>query len=294
MAFLSVSQSSAALRTKLIQVYLFIAIKNRMLSLLDWTFIAAYCCYRNLDQMNFHSNGSKGLCYTCPNRHFHFCKSLLNNASTEFDAHAVKTLSFTAKQFLYHQGDMNQGLLVLREGWVMLSRFSEEGKRQMFRSVLPGELLGFQQHLHGSALYSAIALLDSVVCQIPNATSLFSSHPELALSLASAAVYDMILTESYLTHIAHRSAREKIAFMMLELYHRLKLRGLNRGYSIQFPLKQEDIANTLGLTTIHVNRTLHNFRDEGLLEIHKHELTILDYDTLCSLAGTEFEVLAVA
>lgn len=48
----------------------------------------------------------------------------------------------------------------------------------------------------------------------------------------------------------------------------------------------------LGLTAIHVNRTLHALKDESLLETHKHELTILDYDALCSLAGDEFETLA--
>ena len=242
--------------------------------------------------MKFRSNNSTGFCHTCPNQHFHFCKSLLNGSSSEFDAHTVKTLTFSAKQFLYHQGDMNQGLFVLREGWIMLSRLSEDGKRQMFRSVLPGDLLGFQQHLHGSAIYSAIALLDSVVCRIPNVVNLCSTHPELALTIASLAACDILLTESYLTHIAHRSARVKIAFMMLELYHRLKLRGLNRGFSIHFPLKQEDIADTLGLTTIHVNRTLHAFRDEGLLEINRHELTILNYEVLCSLVGAEFKILA--
>ena len=78
--------------------------------------------------------------------------------------------------------------------------------------------------------------------------------------------------------------------MVLELYHRLRLRGLNEGYSIQFPLKQEDIADTLGLTTIHVNQTLHAFRDEGLLQIHKHELTILDYASFNSLVGSAFEI----
>lgn len=79
--------------------------------------------------------------------------------------------------------------------------------------------------------------------------------------------------------------------MVLELYHRLKLRDLNTGYSIPFPLKQEDIADTLGLTAIHVNRTLHAFKEEGLLAIHKHALTILDYDALCLLAGCELEIL---
>ena len=242
--------------------------------------------------MNLHSNGSRGLCYTCPNRHCCFCKSLLKISSSEFDAHAVKNLAFTAKQYLYHQGDMNHDLFVLREGWVMLTRLSDDGKRQVFRSVLPGELLGFQQHLPGPAIYSAIALLDSVVCRVPNIVRLCSTQSELGLSLAAAAACDMMLTETYLSNITHRSARERVAFMVLELFHRLRRRSLNKGYSILFPLKQEDIADTLGLTTIHINRTLHSFRDEGLLEIHKHELTILDYDALCSLVGSKFEILA--
>ncbi|MDD1613548.1 MAG: Crp/Fnr family transcriptional regulator [Methylococcaceae bacterium] len=242
--------------------------------------------------MHIHSNGSRNVYYSCPNQDCCFCKLLLNGSATEFDAHAVKNLGFTAKQYLYRQGDMNHDLFVLREGWVMLTRLSHDGKRQVFRSVLPGELLGFQQHLHGPSIYSAIALVDSVICRVPNIVKVCSAQPEFGLSLASAAACDMMLTEMYLTNVTHRSARERIAFMVLELYHRLRLRGLNEGYSIQFPLKQEDMADTLGLTTIHVNRTLHAFRDEGLLEIHKHELTILDYDALCTLVGSEFETLA--
>jgi CRP/FNR family transcriptional regulator len=260
--------------------------------MLDWIFIVVSCCYRNSDQMYFRSNNSSGLCCTCPNRLCCFCKNLLNTSSTEFDTYAVKNMAFTAKQYLYHQGDMNHELYVMREGWVMLTRLSHDGKRQVFRSVLPGELLGFQQHLHGPSIYTAIALLDSVVCRVPNIVKVSSTQPEFGLSLASAAACDMMLTEMYLTNVAHRSARERIAFMVLELYHRLRFRGLNEGYSIQFPLKQEDIADTLGLTSIHVNRTLHAFRDEDLLQIHKHELTILDYDALCSLSGSEFEILA--
>lgn len=238
--------------------------------------------------MNFRSNDSSGLCYTCPHRDYCFYTNLLNIPSSEFDGRAVKNTAFTAKQYLYRQGDMNHELYVLRDGWVMLARLSEDGKRQVFRSVLPGELLGFQQHLHGPAVYSAIALLDSAMCRVPNIVKICSSQPEFGLSLASAGAYDMMLTEKYLTNIAHRSARERIAFLVSELYHRLRRRDLNRGYTIQFPLKQEDIADTLGLTTIHVNRTLHALKDEGLLEIHKNELTILDYDALCSLTGSEF------
>jgi len=100
----------------------------------------------------------------------------------------------------------------------MLTRLSSDGKRQCFDRIT-GELLGFQQHLHGPAIYSAIALLDSVFCKVPNIVQVCSTQPEFGLSLASAAACDMMLTEMYLTNVSHRNARERIAFMVLELYH---------------------------------------------------------------------------
>lgn len=173
----------------------------------------------------------------------------------------------------------------------MLTRISKDGKRQVFRSVLPGELIGIQQHLQGPSIYSAIALVDCVLCRVPNFVSLCNSLPELGLNLVKASAYDMMLTEMYLTNITHRNAHERLAFMALELYHRLRLRGLNEEYSINFPLKQEDIADTLGLTAIHVNRTLKAFKDEGIMALHKHKLTILDYSALCSVLGSGLEIL---
>jgi CRP-like cAMP-binding protein len=98
-----------------------------------------------------------------------------------------------------------------------------------------------------------------------------------------------MLTEMYLYNIAHRNAQEKIAFMILELHHRLNLRGLNEGYLIKFPLKQEDIADTLGLTVVHVNRSLHAFREAGWLQVNKRELIILNYTAIYSLVDTEFK-----
>ena len=77
----------------------------------------------------------------------------------------------------------------------------------------------------------------------------------------------------------------------LMLYKRMKFRGLNDDYTIPFPLKQEDIADTLGLTPTHVNRTLHKLEEENLLSLHKQELTILDYEKLNALVGLELNAL---
>ncbi len=114
-----------------------------------------------------------------------------------------------------------------------------------------------------------------------------SQYPELSLKIIWEEERERILSERYMTYIAHRNAREKIAFMALELYLRLKLRGLNNGYIIPFPLTQEDIADTLGLTTIHVNRTLQQLQHENLLSLHKHELSILDFEKFTALVNLD-------
>ncbi len=209
----------------------------------------------------------------------------------ESKLHSLKQVTLCAKQYLYHQNEHLNEIYILQKGWVLLTKDTKQGKRQIIRSVLPGDLIGFQPDLHAPAIYSAIALLDSVVCSVPDFMKVCSLHPELALKLVWTEASETTLAESYMANIAHRDAREKIAFMVLELFQRLKIRGLNNGYTVAFPLNQEDIADTLGLTTTHVNRTLHKLQNEELLTLHKHELTILDYEKLKALVGLELKSL---
>lgn len=237
------------------------------------------------------ANSSIVFCSNCPRNHFGVCPVILKILTQESEFHSPKPFPLPAKQYLYQQGEQRHGLYILREGWVLLTRVTEQGKRQIIRSVLPGDILGIQPDLHGPAVYSAIALLDSVVCSAPDLLKMSTDHPELALKLVWAEACETTLSELYMANIAHRDAREKIAFMALELYQRLKFRGLNNGNIIPFPLKQVDIADTLGLTTIHVNRTLQKLQQENLISLHKNELTILDYEKLYALVGLELKSL---
>lgn len=215
---------------------------------------------------------------------------MLRIIDNEFDAHIIKQKTLIAKEYLFRQGQFFDGLYILQSGWMLLTRDDDNGKRQVFRSILPGEVLGFQPDHHGPSIYSAITVMDSLVCTLPSAVQLCSKHPDLAMRLAWVSACDMLLTEMYLAKISQHSASERIAFMVLELFRRLKQRGLNNNYTVPFPLKQEDIADMLGLTTIHVNRTLHALKEQGLFSINHHVLTILDYEALCSLVGPELDM----
>lgn len=238
-----------------------------------------------------HSNNPQKFCSVCSTSRFGICPTLIKILSEQLDAHSPRHFALPAKSYLYHQGDLTHENYILKEGWAMLSRLSKDGSRQVLRSVLPGDFLGFQPDLKGPHIDSAIALSDSVICVVPDLVKICHTHPELALRLVWVGACDLTLTEIYLASNAHKNAYERVAFMALELYQRLKLRNLNRGYTIQFPLSQEDIADALGLTVIHVNRTLKTLRKDGILKIKKHELTILDYDALFAMAGSQLEPL---
>ena len=234
---------------------------------------------------------SIGYCSNCPRNQLGICPSILKILMQENEFQSPKQFTLTAKHYLYHQGEHNHEIYILREGWVLLTKVSEQGKRQIIRSVLPGEMIGFQANISGPAVYSAVALVDSVVCSVPDFMKMCSVHPELTLKLVWTQACENTMTELYMANIAHCDAREKVAFMALELYQRMKFRGLNKGYTIPFPLKQVDIADTLGLTHTHVNRTLHKLEQENLLSLYKHELTILDYEKLNALVGLELHAL---
>jgi len=201
---------------------------------------------------------------------------------------SLSHIDLLAKQYLFHQGDEPKyDFYILQKGWILLKHLTEHGRQQVIRLVLPGDILGFQPDTQGPAIHSAIALQDSTVCCVSDLQRLCNQHPELALELAKSEACEAILSEFYMVNIAHQDARGKIVFMLLEIYQRLKSRGLIDSFTFPFPLKQEDIAETLGLTTVHVNRTLHKLRQENLLVLHKHEVTILDYDRLNALVDQE-------
>lgn len=175
-------------------------------------------------------------CLSCPNQKSSFCQTLFQIIGKDLDAHAIKQHTLPAKSYLFHQGEFYDDLFVLQSGWILLTRVAGDGKRQVLRSVLPGELLGFQADYHGPAVYSAIAVMDCMVCTLPSAIQLCAVHPELAMRLAWTTACDILLMEMYLAKICQYNAKERIAFMVLELFRRFKLRGLCKEFH-SIPIK---------------------------------------------------------
>jgi CRP-like cAMP-binding protein len=192
-----------------------------------------------------------------------------------------------------HLGDSDGALYCLASGWAMLYNLLGDGRRQILQFVLPGAILAFLP-AHGAVVnYGAQALTDAVVSIVPRAslTRLSRDHPEFGMQLAGLIAQDRSLAYDRLVSIGQRSARERVAHLLLELFIRSRMRWPgHHGEQLLLPLSQEHIGDATGLTGVHVNRVLQDLRKNGIVEFHYRRLHILNPDRLVEAAGVTSEV----
>lgn len=197
-----------------------------------------------------------------------------------------------AREALYREGDIAHSLYTLFEGWLFLFKILDNGKRQILRFVLPGDFFGFQVNGTGAGAgytHGSQSLVESKLCAFPRTRlrSMMEKQPQLAIGLAEMGMHDMTLCQHHLIGTGRKKARESIAFLLLELFHRVRMQMPN-GYdedsgSIIFPLTQEDIGDVVGLTSVHVNRILKEMERGGLIRCQRKRLTVLDEEALMEI-----------
>ncbi len=192
-------------------------------------------------------------------------------------------------EHLYHEGDPPSNAYTLYEGWVVLYRHTSAGERQILRFALPGEFLGYKVGPQALFDHSAKALTPLRLCTFPihKIHNFAANSVELVMAIQCMNDALMERCHSSITTIATKSAEAKIAFLLLTLFSRYKGVDNSSQNSIPFPLTQEDIADALGLTSIHVNRILQGLRSKGLIVCKNRCLKILNQNELIRVAQLE-------
>ena len=201
-----------------------------------------------------------------------------------------------ARKEIYRESEYSEFMFTVYHGWFAIYKTLGNGKRQILRIALPGDMLGFQSQLDAPMTHSAMSVTDAVLCAFPREEmpELLRKNLSVAKRLTELNARDMNICQSRLLTIGQQSAIERIAFFCAELFHRVKSIYNNREDSeIYFPLSQEDIGDATGLTKIHVNRTLKALREQGLMEISSRTLTIPDIDKLSELGGFDVSTVNV-
>lgn len=202
------------------------------------------------------------------------------------NASSIRTVS--AGTGLFAEGDASDNLYVVLDGWMLQYRILEDGRRQILDFALAGAVLGYRAESEAALAFSVEALTDAEVAVIPlkNVGKLLSGGTESAIILLEAANDALLDVFDSLTDIGRRTAREAVAHFLFRMDRRIRRNAKqNKGGAVSFPLCQEHIGDALGLTSVHVCRTLGKLRNDRLVELGQGRLRILDVDALAKEAG---------
>lgn len=189
-------------------------------------------------------------------------------------------LRFSPQREIVVEGTPVRDASIVLSGWACRVRHFADGRRQILGFLLPGDLIGICRQREPVAVTTVFALTDVVICPAPRAEPGKSG-------LGEAYAVSAALEEAYLfrqiARLGRLSAYERIVDWLLETRDRLRLADLAHGGSFPMPLTQEVLADTLGLTSVHVNRTLQSLRRDQRIEWRNGMVRLVDPEGLAAL-----------
>jgi CRP/FNR family transcriptional regulator len=194
---------------------------------------------------------------------------------------------------LYRQGDVCSTYFIVLNGWIALSVLLDDGSCQILDFALPGAILGFQRAPNVPMCHSArcLSVVRVYAFQRRKLDVVIETNPRLAILLCRQITANEARAHDHLANIGLRDARQRIAHLLLELYVRVRQRlPAERGEVFQLPLTQGQIGQALGLTYVHVCRTLQVLREQKIVRLANNWLEIIDPEALIATAGIEYEV----
>jgi CRP-like cAMP-binding protein len=196
--------------------------------------------------------------------------------------------TISAQETLVREGSSPDRICLILRGVGYRYRYLTSGRRQIFGYLLPGDLCDTQFVICNEADHNVGLLCDTEVAIITLADLMTTMvrFPKIERALLMMSLVDSAILREWLLNVGHRDAVQKLAHFFCELSARFEAfgrRGVEQGCSI--PLTQTEIADTMGLTVVHVNRILQRFRHEGLLCWSRRHFDILDHLRLVDLAG---------
>ena len=200
---------------------------------------------------------------------------------------------FTVGCDMVYQGQKDQSAYIIASGWVCSYKLLPSGSRQIVDFQIPGDFLGLRSVLFRTADHCCMPVTPVEASEVMAADLLaaFTQTPRLAAAVMWAASRDEAMVVEHLVNLGRRTAAERTAHFMLELGARLRLVGLADRKDFKCPLSQSLLADTLGLSPVHINRVLRELREENLMTFQKGHVTFHDYDGLVKMADFDHAYL---
>lgn len=194
---------------------------------------------------------------------------------------------FEAGIYLAREGDRPPGATLILSGLAIRHKVTVEGARQILSLHVPGDFVDLGSTMLKVADHNVQALTRCEVAIVPREAiiTLIDHHPRVARAMWIETLVDGSVYREWIVNVGRRSARAAMAHLLCEFAQKLEAAGLDEEYDYELPMSQEQLADTLGITPVHVNRVLRDFDREGLIKRNKRHIKIPDWEKLRRIGG---------
>lgn len=227
-------------------------------------------------------------CADCPIRR----KALFEVVADDYlhDAESRRTAQYRlpARTHVYQEKQPATMAYTLFEGWLLLYRTDSTGNRQGLRIALPGDFVGYTPLQDAIHTHGALAITPAIVCAFRQSDlhTMIDHHGDIGRRITQIQAKYLETCETHILGLGRRSAQQRIAHVVVDVFHRLDQRGDvdHDNLVIPFPLTQEMLGELTGLTPVHTNRVLRKLRTDKLMVCERQQVEILDMQGLTELA----------
>ena len=193
---------------------------------------------------------------------------------------ALRTLE--AGTYTIREAEPPGSCAILVSGFAFRHKLSGDGARQIVAMHIPGDALDFQNLFLDVADHSVQMLTRGQVAVIarPVLQALIASRPTVAVAVLVKILVEASIFREWVLNVGRRNARSRVAHVLCELAVRLEAEGLSGEYEYELPMTQEQLADAVGLTSVHVNRTLKALENEGLIKRTKRNISFPQWERL--------------
>jgi len=191
--------------------------------------------------------------------------------------HQVRRLPASAH--IIRDGDRPEHISLLLSGFAHRYKLTGEGGRQIISIHMASEFVDLQNGLLGVADHSVQTLTDAEVALIPRSAveELVLSNPAVGRTLWIDTLIDASIFREWVVNVGRRDSRARVAHLLCEFSLRLEAAGLATNHRYELPMTQEQLADAVGLTSVHVNRVLKRLAEEGLITRDRRRIVIEDW-----------------
>lgn len=195
--------------------------------------------------------------------------------------------TYSAKKDIISQDDRPENVHLILSGLACRYKVIERGERQIFAFLIKGDFCDLHVALLNRMDHSIAALTKCQVVDIPRKTilDLLENHAVIAKGLLMASLVDEAVPREWVVNVGRRPAEQRIAHLFCEIHARKTAIGAAEKGEVNLPITQVELADTVGLSAVHVNRCLMALRERGVIEFDRGVLRVLDIPRLQAIAG---------